>query len=130
MKQSTRWRIVAAISAAALFTNIIAVASTASNTSTVKGYCYNNAAYSLSLYRSGDTVITTFQVSKLPANSKWNVNYSFVPINKVANTQVKASKSGLFTLKRTIKSADPVTVYVFVDTAFASVLTCVAGATV
>lgn len=130
MKVSTQWRIVAALSAAAILSNIIVVTSTAATFSQSKGLCFNGSSYTLTLARSGNKVESTMKVDRLKPNSLWNINYSFTPINTVYNTSARADKNGVLTVKRVTTTAKPLNVFIWVDAWGAAVSTCFAGATV
>ena len=93
-----------------------------------EGVCYNGAPWELQLNRKGAVVTATYTVTGL-RKQQWNVNWAWVPINTVYNQSVYPKKNKIVVTHRVI-STEPVTVFVYIDEAWANTITCAAGGTI
>lgn len=101
----------------------------ASQKSSWSGTCYNGSSWNLTMSRSGNKVATSMVVTKLPKDSKWNINYAYPNTYQVANFSATADKKGTLSFKHSVSSKNEVYALIMVDGWGTATTYCIASGT-
>lgn len=72
------------------------------------GLCFNGASWEFTAKRSKDVVTFNLTFKTVPAKTKWNINYSYTPVNLVDNRAAVANNQGIVFVTTRVTSPKPV----------------------